>query len=483
MGLFFNKPTGGSFLLELVLGYIKLVFIMIAALFAVVTVVSWLDYLTDANSILNFLLRFYRIIGAIISLIYFIPFGAVHSLKRIPWVTIGLIAANILIYVPLYIMMEIYEIEIDRSYIALRLSNPNPIGGIVSIFIHGSPMHLFGNMIFLFTFGSHVEVRIGWKRYLLLYFASGLASGILWGTVEMLTNADYMNTGAVGASGAISGIQILYLFRCWFNKIRFLPNLALLPVLKLPKLNPVFFILYGISGDLIFGTMGLFGLIHSNTAYFGHIGGYICGFWFAWSLKLWREGEIEWHRTEGLEGSKKITGLGQTREHLQHSLEHNSRDAESWAALARLESNLASRRSEANIAFKNALKLYVDGQNFDSAVEIYHDFRDAFISEPLYVKTSLRLAKELRRRGYADRAASELEILRTKGHPGEWADEALLLEGIITEKDLNLPEISTHLYLKLIEKYPKSEYAARAAEALRRIPTSLDDLLPQRWKK
>lgn len=476
MGLFPGKSGRGSFFWDLLFGFVKIVFIVMATFATAFMVAECFAYLIGAKSYLSFFLRIYFIIGAAISFVYFLPFGASYSLKKIPWVTFILIAVNVLINVPLILLIMHYGDDIDPSYIVLSLKKPNLIGGIVSLFVHGSPMHLFGNMVYLFTFGSHVEVRIGWKRYLLLYFASGLASGILWGTVEMLTNVDYMETGSVGASGAISGIMILYLFRCWFNKIRFMPNIALLPVLKLPRLNPIFFIIYKISGDVIFGTLGILGLINSNVAYFGHIGGYICGLWFAVSLKMWRDGEIEWHRTEGLAGANNITGLGQTREHLNHTLEVNDKDAESWAALARMESGLASRGSEAIKAFKHAIKLFVDENNFDSAVEIYHDFRNTFISEPLYVKTSLRIAKELRRRGFADRAANELEVLRTKGHPGEWADEALLLEAIITEKDLKLPENSTHLYSKLIENFPQSEYVARAKDALRRIPTSLEDL-------
>jgi membrane associated rhomboid family serine protease len=60
----------------------------------------------------------------------------------------------------------------------------NPLEWIPAAFAHGGFMHLIGNMFFLWGFGLVVEGKLGWKRFLPLYFAMAVA----WGAgVDLLT--------------------------------------------------------------------------------------------------------------------------------------------------------------------------------------------------------------------------------------------------------------------------------------------------------
>ncbi|MBN2202910.1 MAG: rhomboid family intramembrane serine protease [Candidatus Aenigmarchaeota archaeon] len=68
---------------------------------------------------------------------------------------------------------------------------------VTSIFLHGSFEHLFYNMFALGLFGSLLEKIIGSKKFLLLFFVSGIVSGI--GSV-------FFYDAAIGASGAIFGV-------------------------------------------------------------------------------------------------------------------------------------------------------------------------------------------------------------------------------------------------------------------------------------
>lgn len=74
---------------------------------------------------------------------------------------------------------------------------------ITYTFVHGGFMHLAGNMIFLFCFGNAVNAKIGQLPYLLLYFAMGIAAGLVW----LLLGRGRV---AIGASGAIMGITGVY---------------------------------------------------------------------------------------------------------------------------------------------------------------------------------------------------------------------------------------------------------------------------------
>ncbi|MFE3603553.1 rhomboid family intramembrane serine protease [Streptomyces sp. NPDC059142] len=78
-----------------------------------------------------------------------------------------------------------------------------------ALFVHGSWLHLLGNMLFLHVFGAMTEERMGRAAFLLFY----LATGALALVVYALANASSTQT-LVGASGAISGVlgAFLHLF-------------------------------------------------------------------------------------------------------------------------------------------------------------------------------------------------------------------------------------------------------------------------------
>lgn len=75
-----------------------------------------------------------------------------------------------------------------------------------SMFLHGSWMHLIGNMWFLWIFGNNVEDSMGHLRFLVFYLLTGLAAG-----GAHLLSAPGSPVPTVGASGAISGVMGAYL--------------------------------------------------------------------------------------------------------------------------------------------------------------------------------------------------------------------------------------------------------------------------------
>ena len=81
-----------------------------------------------------------------------------------------------------------------------------PINVLTSMFLHGSWMHLLGNMWFLWLFGNNVEDAMSRDRFLAFYLLCGLAAALLQVFVEP-DSAIPM----VGASGAISGVMGAYL--------------------------------------------------------------------------------------------------------------------------------------------------------------------------------------------------------------------------------------------------------------------------------
>src|SRR6266545_1555226 len=74
---------------------------------------------------------------------------------------------------------------------------------LYAMFLHGSWLHLLGNMLFLWVFGNNVEDRLGRVRYLLFYLLCGYAA-----TYGFALADPGSTTTLVGASGAIAGVVL-----------------------------------------------------------------------------------------------------------------------------------------------------------------------------------------------------------------------------------------------------------------------------------
>ena len=79
------------------------------------------------------------------------------------------------------------------------------LAAFTSIFLHGSWLHLLGNMWFLLIFGNNVEDRFGHLKYLLFYGVAGLVATAVYVMVQSNSTVPM-----IGASGAIAGVMGAY---------------------------------------------------------------------------------------------------------------------------------------------------------------------------------------------------------------------------------------------------------------------------------
>ena len=90
-------------------------------------------------------------------------------------------------------------------------NNKEYIRLLTYMFLHANVPHFVNNMIALYLFGSRLEPRIGSLRTAIIYFGSGLASGLVSVYVSHLIHPDVIRFAA-GASGAIFGVMCATLF-------------------------------------------------------------------------------------------------------------------------------------------------------------------------------------------------------------------------------------------------------------------------------
>jgi membrane associated rhomboid family serine protease len=140
---------------------------------------------------------------------------------------------------------------------------------ISSMFLHGSWMHLLGNMWFLWLFGNNIEDSMGRLRFVAFYLLCGLAAAV----GQVLTNLSSA-IPMVGASGAISGVMGGYLI--------LYPNVRVFTLVPLgffitSMALPAWMMLgYWFLIQFV-GGLAAFGGERGGVAFWAHVGGFVAG--------------------------------------------------------------------------------------------------------------------------------------------------------------------------------------------------------------
>ncbi|MFM7056747.1 MAG: rhomboid family intramembrane serine protease [Planctomycetota bacterium] len=138
------------------------------------------------------------------------------------------------------------------------------------IFLHGSLMHLVGNLWFLWIFGDNVEDRLGHLPYLCFYLACGSFASFCHYAVEPAST-----TPTIGASGAVAAVMGAYLVLYpHANVISLVPVVFFLHLMVIPA--PVFLGIWFLI-QLFQGSFAAGGGEAGGVAWWAHIGGFLLG--------------------------------------------------------------------------------------------------------------------------------------------------------------------------------------------------------------
>jgi membrane associated rhomboid family serine protease len=138
-----------------------------------------------------------------------------------------------------------------------------PLTLVTNIFLHGSLLHLLGNMLFLWVFGDNVEDAMGHLRFLAFFLICGAAASLTHAFIDPASHRPL-----IGASGGVSGVVAAYLIlyprvRIWGLFLKGIP-------LRLPAYWAIgfWFVLQFISA--FFGA-------DDGVGWFAHLGGFVVG--------------------------------------------------------------------------------------------------------------------------------------------------------------------------------------------------------------
>jgi len=149
------------------------------------------------------------------------------------------------------------------------LQAPAPVLTLfTSMFMHGSWLHLAGNMLYLWIFGNNVEDIMGHIRYVIFYLVCGVAAALTHG----LSNPD-STIPMLGASGAISGVLAAYVLV--FPAARVTVILPLGILLYPMKIAAIFVVGFWFVIQLISAAMT--DPSQPGVAFLAHVGGFVAG--------------------------------------------------------------------------------------------------------------------------------------------------------------------------------------------------------------
>ncbi|MBV8842128.1 MAG: rhomboid family intramembrane serine protease [Bryobacterales bacterium] len=200
-----------------------------------------------------------------------IPLRSTERVYSTAKVTGSLIAVNLLVFLyqaslPAYALNQFVEqwgIVPDRLHLASLFT---------SMFLHGSWMHVLGNMLFLWVFGRNVEDLLGGARFLVFYVICGLAAAM----TQIVTNL-YSPVPTIGASGAIAGVMGAYLVK--FPRARIVTLLPIFFFFTTMEIPAALLLLFWFGMQFLSGVGSLTETDYSGggVAFFAHIGGFVAG--------------------------------------------------------------------------------------------------------------------------------------------------------------------------------------------------------------
>ena len=208
--------------------------------------------------------------------------------RSFPIVTVGLIAANVLIFLyqsSLQLSMDpagiraAQQLVFEFGLVPCRLTGscvtvgdfPSPVVTVFSsMFLHGGLFHIFGNMLYLWIFGNNVEDTLGRGRFLVFY----LAAGVLAALGQTLVGPD-SRVPMIGASGAVSGVLGAYLIL--FPQASVLTLVTFGFFIRIVRIPAIIVLGFWIVVQLLNGVLTFGAGREGGVAWFAHIGGFVGG--------------------------------------------------------------------------------------------------------------------------------------------------------------------------------------------------------------
>ncbi len=208
-----------------------------------------------------------------------IPLRDDNPVRAIPVVTIGIILLNAAVFLwqlslpPDRAQAAVYLLGFMPALVFGHASINEqwvPVGATVftSMFLHGSFLHVAGNMLYLWIFGDNVEDRVGRGRFVAFYLICGVIAALAQALPDTRSTVPM-----IGASGAVSGVLGAYLVL--YPRANVLVALPLLIVFYTVRVPAIYVLGFWFVGQLLSSLASDSGA--GGVAFGAHVGGFVAG--------------------------------------------------------------------------------------------------------------------------------------------------------------------------------------------------------------
>ncbi len=457
-----------------------------------------------------------------------LPIGHNKEINRFPWLTIGIIILNTIIFVitipitlnqasrieelqeekydlelqcggtsylhgsteesidethPEYERLEAIEAEIaeaESNMLYMRWGyTPSRFRWytlFTSLFIHAGFFHLIGNMWFLYLIGTSIEDVWGKLYYLGLYFGAGVFACLLHGLIHQGSPVP-----VVGASGAIAGVMGAFMIRNYKVRMRFFYFFLIF----IYPLYGTFYLpayvalggwfLWEVFQGLIFGSL-------SGVAHWAHVGGFLVGAGVATLFKTQQieEKYIAPKREEDLEAVKlnpKLLEAFQARDSGQ--LEQATRilqnlisvEPENVDARTELVNTYiaADDMTEVGPEYDKIIDIWARRNDLESLLATYTEVTNLGILDDLSPRNQAKIASVLADREMFDEALKLYRSLIRNQPDHDLAPLWIFKSAMILLKKVDRPKPGYQALQYLLDKYPEIDWRDQVEAELEKI--------------
>jgi len=139
---------------------------------------------------------------------------------------------------------------------------------LTSMFLHAGPVHLVGNMLFLWIFGNNIEDTLGRVAFIAFY----LICGVLAALAHVALNPSSLFP-TIGASGAVAGVLGAYVIL--FPRAKVLTGIVLIVYIQFIRLPAIVVLGLWFVFQLFTGAFQQIG--GGGVAWAAHVGGFAAG--------------------------------------------------------------------------------------------------------------------------------------------------------------------------------------------------------------
>ncbi len=392
------------------------------------------------------------------------------SMEELPKATLAIVAANILFFIFLMVVPPILLKSVLEVFTYGPANFYMPFAPATSVVLHAGILALVFNCVFLLLIGPGVEARAGLGRFLLVYFVAGfLGSALEMGARLFMHGMEV--PGAAGASGAISGIMGMLVYRHWYSRQRMTLEPGFVELdLELPAAP---FIVLWFMGELVIGTQGtqnMGGLVIS-TGHVAQAGGFLSGILCAKALGYGHEARMDVLRKNVMD---RFHGGGgwETAERALKKLRELAPDEDAGVNrdLARLYAK-QHKKKESSLYFRHAVDACFKDDPMEAARTIIEHAETLKLS--MSIQVHHKVARELVNMGLKKEGRKVLiAALRRKAENTPPYEQAIVFY-VLLLLDMGEKKEAKRAYGIFKQRFPQSQFDRQIMGSVKKKPGTI----------